>query len=1521
MTSQPVRVFISYSWGEGEEYSLWVKRLAVRLREDGVDAMCDAWRDEGHPITDFMNSEVRKADKILVLCSPTFRTKVHLTEDRVGETGVGWEAGLLTGRIFAGIENSRAQLIPVLTKGEWKESAPDFLLREDWFDLRNPETFEADYSRLLRRITVGTEKPPPLGALPGNLDPLPVSPLRGHQATRPEAAHAEITFDGFSRALLKDVLASRSPIVIALEEEGDQLDEAELLRAERHLTIRLTADQIEQMEKLGDYQTDAPRSIPDIARDGERVWEIIGVDRVKRMFKNLERSTGSQPIAWTGRTALLVRLYKALLIARDGSIDGHEGFLSLGFGDHYFSPVGNGSSEWSIPKRAARRPTAKVLTLDGEATEGTQSELIQACGHEITLLSATTVTSKIRDLVEVMKSQRNSRTRVAIGFGQTDLSPEFLQETLSQVPCLSIAGRSIQSGDLIHRLAEAFPSLAAIQAVPTVLSAFRREWVRRAMEANDVERFLDGIFWSTWSWVGKPLFADDFGDVIAASYPHLTDLRSFEYEEWYFNRREGIPPRYQANTLARTDSAGENRFHLYVSGGGGTGKSCFLNFIYKQLMNRPNVLAIWYRVDAPSSEWENVQRRIKEETELAARHKLGAQSREVLPDDFTQLGVYLSQLANNLRSANTGVNEVVLIIDQLERTFESGDEPDPKRLEIVSNEVVDLLNGINEGKGVRVFIASRKQYLPDFLRSFDAAEKCRLHFNVLQSINDETERLGFIRKVEKWCQNQDLIHEDVTIDPPAAKLLAGQVNGHPLEMMLALIHVFSQGLTKPITTDMVNELRPWEKLFDFDLRLARKDKLDWYFLLAMAHARTEIVGFEEVWWRLHLVDPTLTRRIDVLEPPGVLEWLWLRGHLGRTILARPDGKDKARFLEFFHANLRDYLLRDVMSRTGETPAAWRALDRLSAAAHDWEQMLQLLDRDEVHALMERRQFTLEPTGRKNRPERDIFYLLFLRDSEEARPKLCKAAKECFVLSAIVHDELARSAFREVFPDIEDQTDCCKRWLMRSPSRDNRIQILQYLVDHEMPEARRVVAELILADADSSHAERWLEIAQILAAPLYAARYRSEVVVTLLENISERHGDRPLSLGELPSRFRDFVIAACGANRDELLNLLSNCADRISGLENARLRSLEVELKSGQVVDTWLGELAGSASIASAVSLWESEEKIRSVIQLTRGSALLEDVTPDTVARWRNELVEKLGTPIPPISLSDGDGDEHELELRLRGRRVAVETFFPPRCQVLLRHWERTQTFTPPDVKSNDNEVLQELVLWLDPDNLRQANWELPMWTADEAMLFWLEVLLRRHFDQVFDYDLLNEFAWEIDVRGIPLPRLRQVVINLVHEYVPVAGRWPELIDELQHASSDASPDVLTQNLREKLGPAICQQLADEYGQLAVIILDDNLEKNLMSQLWPPRTYQQLRLDPARAHALTSSIWRHVERNLKENDVMPVVACERVLRLPLLRLIEPVNPRAQVLSYTELSPELRLVDAGMVFEKPEAVTDT
>jgi TIR domain len=174
-----MRVFISYAW-ENDEYRALVKRLAARLIQDGIDARLDAWHLQGLTIPEFMSREVRHADKVLVVCSPQYRQKVHAMEDGERITGTGWESMLVTSSIWANVSN-RNKITPVLLRGTWQEAAPDTLIGLPYFDLSNMATFEANYRELLRRLTGQEEKAPMKGAVP-EIAPEPVQPLRGPQS-------------------------------------------------------------------------------------------------------------------------------------------------------------------------------------------------------------------------------------------------------------------------------------------------------------------------------------------------------------------------------------------------------------------------------------------------------------------------------------------------------------------------------------------------------------------------------------------------------------------------------------------------------------------------------------------------------------------------------------------------------------------------------------------------------------------------------------------------------------------------------------------------------------------------------------------------------------------------------------------------------------------------------------------------------------------------------------------------------------------------------------------------------------------------------------------------------------------------------------------------------------------------------------------------------------------------------------------------------------------------------------------
>lgn len=173
----PLRVFISYTW-EDDEYRQWVARLAAQLREDGVRARLDRWHlQAGQTIPEFMNSEVRQADKVLVLCSPKYQQKVHAMEDGGPSTGSGWESMVLSSAMFT--QDARSKAVSALARGEWGKSAPDYMEALPYDDLTQVDetNLRRAYTSLLQRLTDTTEAAPPVKLPPDIQAPDSVLPL------------------------------------------------------------------------------------------------------------------------------------------------------------------------------------------------------------------------------------------------------------------------------------------------------------------------------------------------------------------------------------------------------------------------------------------------------------------------------------------------------------------------------------------------------------------------------------------------------------------------------------------------------------------------------------------------------------------------------------------------------------------------------------------------------------------------------------------------------------------------------------------------------------------------------------------------------------------------------------------------------------------------------------------------------------------------------------------------------------------------------------------------------------------------------------------------------------------------------------------------------------------------------------------------------------------------------------------------------------------------------------------------
>ena len=161
MNTNPT-TFISYAW-ESDDLKNWVKNLATKLRDSGIDAKLDQWEVvPGDQMPHFMEKSVRENDFVLIICTPKYKTK---SEERIG--GVGYEGDIMTAEVLQ--KSNHRKFIPVLKSGTKDASLPTWLNGKYYVDLSSDQHFANNFNDLLTTLLNARKTAPGLGNIPSKL--------------------------------------------------------------------------------------------------------------------------------------------------------------------------------------------------------------------------------------------------------------------------------------------------------------------------------------------------------------------------------------------------------------------------------------------------------------------------------------------------------------------------------------------------------------------------------------------------------------------------------------------------------------------------------------------------------------------------------------------------------------------------------------------------------------------------------------------------------------------------------------------------------------------------------------------------------------------------------------------------------------------------------------------------------------------------------------------------------------------------------------------------------------------------------------------------------------------------------------------------------------------------------------------------------------------------------------------------------------------------------------------------------
>ena len=162
------KLFVSYSWSS-PEHEDWVLTLAAELRENGVDITLDKWDlKEGHDANAFMEKMVTDPEikKVILVCDKIYAEKA---DKRKG--GVGTEAQIISGEIYAKVDQDKFVAVLAERDGEGNACLPTYYKSRIYVDLSDNDLYAKNFEQLLRWVY---DKPffikPELGKAPSFLE-------------------------------------------------------------------------------------------------------------------------------------------------------------------------------------------------------------------------------------------------------------------------------------------------------------------------------------------------------------------------------------------------------------------------------------------------------------------------------------------------------------------------------------------------------------------------------------------------------------------------------------------------------------------------------------------------------------------------------------------------------------------------------------------------------------------------------------------------------------------------------------------------------------------------------------------------------------------------------------------------------------------------------------------------------------------------------------------------------------------------------------------------------------------------------------------------------------------------------------------------------------------------------------------------------------------------------------------------------------------------------------------------------
>ncbi|MCM1004062.1 MAG: flagellar biosynthesis protein FlhA [Candidatus Gastranaerophilales bacterium] len=192
-----------------------------------------------------------------------------------------------------------------------------------------------------------------------------------------------------------------------------------------------------------------------------------------------------------------------------------------------------------------------------------------------------------------------------------------------------------------------------------------------------------------------------------------------------------------------------------------------------------------------------------------------------------------------------------------------------------------------------------------------------------------------------------------------------------------------------------------------------------------------------------------------------------------------------------------------------------------------------------------------------------------------------------------------------------------------------------------------------------------------------------------------------------------------------------------------------------------------------------------------------------------------------------------------------------------------------------------------------------------------EIVSRFDIQQLIDNlkkEVSEEYVDDI-MKDISIGDVQIVVQNLLKEGVAIRDLKTILETISLQSKINKNPNFLTEHVRQALSRNICKQNLADTGDLYVITLSPDIENTIAKGASPDGT--SVTLDPSFTRMLFDKMNIELEKAITATGNQPVILCSSPIRLLFRKLVERTYPQIAIMSYNEISPNVKVKSVGLV----------